>query len=213
MCDREGAVWFAVQYGLERYDPVRKPFEFVPLSPPPDRWLLQTTGFCEDAGGDLWIATDSRGVFRCRARTGDTINYINKATDPRSLCWNEVNALLRDRSGSIWVGTTKGLSRYDPATDSFQNFLFDASNPTGSRSLAGRCVYNLLEDRDGSLWVATNGGLSRLDPPTMRFTHYLQNDGMAELGRWQPPGRFKGSEPLSSIERNVDTVSPGQRLS
>ena len=217
LCDREGAVWFAVHYGLERYDPAHKPFQFVPLSPPPDRWLLETTGFCEDAGGDLWIATDTRGVFRCRARTGDTVNYVHRVTDPRSLCWNEVNALVKDRRDAIWIGTMNGLDRYDPATDSFHHISFDASEARGPRSLPGRCVYNLLEDRQGSLWVATNGGLSKLDPSTMTFTHYLEHGEMAQLGfyigalvqpeSWRDGSLLLGSKGLYRFDPSSGTMT------
>lgn len=182
LCDTHGAVWFGLHYGLARYDPMRKPFDFVPLSPPPDRWLLETTAFCEDGEGDLWVATSARGLFRYGIGNGDTVNYWHRESDPKSLCWNEVNALLKDRSGAIWIGTANGLDRYERTTDSFRHFTVHDSKERGRQASAGHCVYALLEDRNGSIWVATNSGLSNIDPSTMKATQCLHDGEMMELG-------------------------------
>ncbi|MEW6511068.1 MAG: two-component regulator propeller domain-containing protein [Bacteroidota bacterium] len=182
LCDRQGTLWIGSSYHLWRVDPMRKSFHFVPIAPPRRQWQMAITDFVEDRQGDLWIATTSRGLLRARAASRDTINYAHVPGDPRSLCWNEVQRILQDQTGSLWIGTTNGLDQYDPRTDSFKHFRRDSRNAENIRGLSGNCVYEIYEDHAGDLWIATNGGLSRLDRGTMRFQHYLHKGEMLDLG-------------------------------
>jgi signal transduction histidine kinase/CheY-like chemotaxis protein/ligand-binding sensor domain-containing protein len=64
-----------------------------------------------------------------------------------------VNAIVKDRAGSLWVATdAKGVMRL--AGGQVSSFL-SADGLTDSR------VLSLLEDREGSLWVGTASGLDR----------------------------------------------------
>ena len=62
-----------------------------------------------DAQGQLWLGTDE-GVFT-RTSSG-----WRQATMLNGLAWDETNAhsLLADPDGSVWIGTSRGLSRYEP---------------------------------------------------------------------------------------------------
>jgi ligand-binding sensor domain-containing protein len=182
LCDAQGSVWFAVHYGLERFDPHRNPFMFTLLSPPPDRWVMEVTAFCQDRSGDLWVGTSARGLFRFSAGGGDTSNYTHRETKKGTLCSDEINAILEDRAGDLWIGTTVGLDRFDRTRNSFEHFSAPRSGEAGVSHVAGGCVYALLEGRDGGLWVATNGGLSRRDPHTGTFFHYLHRGEIHRMG-------------------------------
>ena len=94
----------------------------------------------------MWIGTDGDGLFRFsdgkmtafRARNG--------------LANNQIRAILSDRQGALWVGTTEGLSRYQDGK--FTTF-------TTKNGLANDRVMSLCQDANGVLWVGTRGGLSR----------------------------------------------------
>jgi ligand-binding sensor domain-containing protein/signal transduction histidine kinase len=64
---------------------------------------------------------------------------------------NIVQALLQDRQGYLWVGTTGGLTRFDGARFSPVN---DGTTPT----LGVNNFFCLLLSRDGSIWAGTEGG-------------------------------------------------------
>ena len=209
--DRWGSVWFGVHYGLERYDPARKRFEFVSLPPSPDRWVVNTTAFCEDDRRNIWIATDALGTYRFDPASSDTVRFSHQEGDPASLCWDEVTAIVKDRSGTLWFGTSNGLDRYDPVTESFEHIRSAAPDGPDSRSLPGRCVYDLLVETGGRIWVATEGGLSLLDPSTRRFAHFLGPAQMEELGSFigdviQPASWSDGSLLIGS--RGLYRFSP-----
>ncbi|MBV8570163.1 MAG: response regulator, partial [Acidobacteriaceae bacterium] len=63
----------------------------------------------------------------------------------------DVDCLLQDHNGFLWLGTESGLFRYDGSR--FQEF-------GRAEGLPGRWVRALAEDRAGRLWVGTPDGLA-----------------------------------------------------
>lgn len=71
------------------------------------------------------------------------------------LAGNEINAILQDSRGFLWIGTDSGLSRFDGS-----RFIgYDAR-----QGLPSPYVTALLEDPSDGLLVGTTAGLARLDP-------------------------------------------------
>ncbi|MFN2225286.1 MAG: hypothetical protein ACK2UY_03250 [Anaerolineae bacterium] len=68
--------------------------------------------------------------------------------------------------GTVWVGTTDGVSRYDPATGTWTGYL------------AGGRAWDVAVATDGSVWFAGHGnGLHRYDPAADAWTTYNQAPG------------------------------------
>lgn len=63
----------------------------------------------------------------------------------------DIHALLRDKAGFLWLGTTTGLVRYD-------GFTFRSIGLTENGQSIGQ-VNTLLEDAGGDLWIGTEEGL------------------------------------------------------
>ena len=82
---------------------------------------------------------------------------------------NDVQALVFDRQGRAWIGTSGGgVCRYDGQT--FTVF-------TTADGLGHDWVRCLLEDRSGTLWVGTDGaGLTRYDGE--KFRTFTEADGL-----------------------------------
>jgi ligand-binding sensor domain-containing protein len=82
---------------------------------------------------------------------------------------NQVNCLLKDRNGYLWMGTAAGLKRYDPVyTASFKRKKDD------STSLIYNNVTALCEDQQGRIWVGTSEGVCYYDRRKNLFTQLKQ---------------------------------------
>lgn len=131
--------------------------------------LAQNTvlSITQDDKGFMWFCTVD-GLNRYDSRTFRT--YRNDPANPSSISSNYVSTSLYDSHSNLWIGTGKGLNKYNPKTDSFQQFFHDSAVKT---SLSSNDIYCLFEDRKGNLWIGTVDGLNRLaDPSTSRFERY-----------------------------------------
>ncbi len=125
----------------------------------------------QDETGFLWFAAE-QGLNRYDGYRFDVFGHEpgNRASLPEE----DVNTVLVDRSGTLWVGTWGGgLARLDPATESFVRYPTDPALPGALRDRRVQC---LLQDRAGALWVGTfAGGLARLDPGAETFAVYAHD--------------------------------------
>lgn len=80
-------------------------------------------------------------------------------------------SLLPASNGRVWVGTAGGgLKRFDPATETFEHFLYVRDGTP----LAGHNTIDcLIQQPDGSILVCTSAGLNRFDPRSGRFEPLL----------------------------------------
>ena len=107
-------------------------------------------------------------------------------TTDQGLASDYITAILKDRRGFLWVGTSNGLNRFDGLT--FKTFRHQNSTGIerpGLDGLLGNYIVNsgLTEDKAGFLWVATNRGLYRFDPVSEQFRGILippLRDGQAD---------------------------------
>jgi ligand-binding sensor domain-containing protein len=68
-----------------------------------------------------------------------------------------IHCILQDQKGFIWIGTDKGLNRFDGY--SFKTYLADQNAPT---SLNSNSITDIFEDNGGRLWITCSrddGGL------------------------------------------------------
>ena len=74
-----------------------------------------------------------------------------------------VDCMLEDRDGFVWLGTDNGLFRYDGAR--FIEF-------NAAQGLANPYVLALVQDSSGRLWAGTGGGLFYLDANRFHEVQY-----------------------------------------
>lgn len=109
----------------------------------------------DDGKGSLWIATDHRGLF-CYDTVGETVrSHIMADTncgDCGEIAENNINTMIVDRHGTLWLGHYKrGISYSSPEFSMFNRLAKDCGDVTA-----------MLTSRDGTLWIGTDGnGLFR----------------------------------------------------
>lgn len=87
--------------------------------------------------------------------------FFDQLTTQDGLSNNNVNCIIKDKQGFLWIGTSDGLNRYDG-----KNFLSFYHSITGKNSLPHNDVYCLQQDELGYIWIGTFNGLCRLNPYT-----------------------------------------------
>lgn len=174
--DRKGRLWIGTDgAGLARAEAgtgsnpeMGKPQRFV-AEPSRGALGLSIRDITEDDGG-LWVATEA-GLARL-----DPNGNLDSFGPAEGLSRTSVRSLLRDRSGTLWVGTDLGLNRY---RDGKFTVL------TRADGLSHNVIVSLVEDRDGNVWIGTDGGgINRWHNGALTsFTskHGLSNDSILSM--------------------------------
>ena len=162
--DPSGQIWVAMDHHLDLFDPIRKHFRHFPVL---DKALtdLAVTCMTRDRNGVLWLGTTRGGLLRFDPAATRIQFFRNDVHNPTSLSSNQVNALLVDSDGGLWVGTQNGLDRFDPVSQKFHAWAEQDGLP-------GNAIQGILEDRGGNLWMSSGRGLARLDPHTNLIRNY-----------------------------------------
>ena len=130
-----------------------------------------------DADNTLWIGTYGAGLIHFSPKTGIIKQYRHDKQMSRSLSNDIIFFIDRDRSGTLWVGTNKGLCCFSPTSEDFTSYIYDVDNPAG---VSSNRIDSFCEDATGLLWFGTSdGGISCFNPKTERFTTYTKADGLS----------------------------------
>jgi signal transduction histidine kinase/ligand-binding sensor domain-containing protein len=163
-----------------------------------------------DKGGNIWLAHDFGGLTRITspgtsAQKAENFKAVNGLTD------GQTRAILQDKQGAIWVGTARGLDRFQHSPlirfhaahlDYFPALLAD---PKGGiwlndmdkplmRFQNGQLrALDSIAHGSSSLFQDSRGGVWLLDPISHNFFRYT-DDG-------RPPLRI----PAPSVASDVET--------
>ena len=90
--------------------------------------------------------------------------YRNNPEEPDSLSNNFVHAICEDKNRNLWIGTDKGLNRFNIETKIFTRYF---------HTLSYNRINYIYEDSDKTLWIGTHGGgLNAFDQETEKFINY-----------------------------------------
>ena len=156
----------------------------------------------------LWLAAPNEGLRRFHFASGTWATF----KDIKGLLHNHVGEYgLAVDEDYVWVGTLRGLSRYDKRKESWTPL-------TALPTLIGRTVRTVDTD-ERFVWVGTDKGMSRYDKVLGTWKNYRQEGGSENIethgGHWHRHGRKKrdclSDNVVSSIVTDEQYVWVGTR--
>ncbi|RKU17635.1 hypothetical protein C6503_10735 [Candidatus Poribacteria bacterium] len=156
----------------------------------------------------LWLAAPNDGLRRFHFASGTWTRF----RDIKGLLHNHVGEYgLAVDEDYVWVGTLRGLSRYDKQKESWTPL-------TALPTLVGRTIRTVDTD-ERFVWVGTEEGMSRYDKVLGTWKNYRQEGGSENIethgGHWHRHGRKKrdclSDNVVSSIVTDEQYVWVGTR--
>ncbi len=175
--DYEGRLWLATDHGLRIIDLADRSIQPTPqpACAPFDLTQIQVRTLFLDQNQNWWLGT-AAGLLRFNADTNHCDYYPLDPGEQRPETADQINVVLEDRGGTIWVGTKMGgLYRYHQERNQFTNYR---QNPRLLFSLNGDDIRHLFEDQSGNLWIATRtGGVGKLNLKPPKFRKVIHQPG------------------------------------
>ncbi|PYS97808.1 MAG: hypothetical protein DMF63_18660 [Acidobacteria bacterium] len=136
--DSNDALWVSGTAGLFTLENDK----LIQVSEPPlERRDVNSMYF--DRVGNLWLGSN-KGLNR-RSPDGEYTNYSTE----NGLVDNDVRFITETRDGTLWLGTTHGVSKLKDGK--FENISTEDGLPAAF-------VRDIYEDEDGTIWLGTYGG-------------------------------------------------------
>lgn len=131
------------------------------------------SGISKGAGSQWWAGTYGSGIawFDVHANKF-TAHFQHDAADAKSLSDDYVKDVFTDASGIVWIGTAKGLDKFDPLTQQFTSISIPLAEDDFS---VYKLVNTIVEDNQdpNSLWLCVSGaGLYHYDKSKQKFELY-----------------------------------------
>ncbi len=140
-----GQVWIGNNGGFfSRFDRKKQTFERYKIP----GFEAVTFDLLQSDDQNLWLASAGNGLVNFNLRSGQFQFYKHQDSDPESIVSDQVQRLLLNSDGSMWVGTDKGLDLFNPQTGQFKHV-----------DLGEKITPNTFElrRRENTLWIGTLG--------------------------------------------------------
>lgn len=111
----------------------------------------------------LIVASSSTGIYLVDKKSGASKCFNSRPGDVFSIASNKVNRVFRDRTGTWWVGTDGGISKYNPS-----QWHFNAI-PIAENSNRDYKVFSVHEDKKGTIRICTSDGIYKKLPSENKF--------------------------------------------
>ena len=156
--DSQQNIWVASWYdGLYFLRNGTKNFININTNSTPHRLISnRVVSLSEDTKGVIWIGTFEGGLYSFDINTDKLIHYDDQQFIDFELEKGNIRKVTTDSYDNVWLGTRKGLFRYNPKTKlitSFNEKIKSAINNFGSNFI----VFSVYEDTNNTIWIGTDG--------------------------------------------------------
>jgi signal transduction histidine kinase/ligand-binding sensor domain-containing protein/DNA-binding response OmpR family regulator len=156
--DQKGGLWVGTDDdGLNELNRAYETLKSYDLGRTPSPPSITT--IYDDKKGNFWVGTYGDGIHLVDQ---EKVTSVNNFTEKDGLANNYVRSILEDDSGSLWIGTNNGISKFDPITHNIKNyFTQDGSNENSYK-------YNACKTSTGEMLFGTSDGFIMFNPDSIK---------------------------------------------
>lgn len=181
--DTKGNVWIGTENGLSRYSKGI----FSTLSKKDGLSDNNVQIVFADTNNTIWCGYSGSGLDQIYLGNPLRINnHRHNDFNPTNLLSNIIYEITKDQSGTIWIGSNGGVSKFDPLKQAFEHFKSDYAD----KGLIDKNIWCIYKETDNIIWVGTRGGISRLNRLTSKVNNYP----------------FKGDNPYARNNNSVNYI-------
>ncbi len=133
---------------------------------------MNVTVLSKDKQGNIWIGTSSNGVYKYNINNNSVEEFSTKSGKYR-INNDVIRSLLVDSKNRLWIGSFKGIDRYNILTGKLDKFEANFFNEDG---LSDNSIRSIYEDKRGAIWIGTYfGGVNHIDEEYNKFENFNHN--------------------------------------
>lgn len=125
-----------------------------------------------DSKRQLWLGTWGGGVNKAVMvdKNSQSLSDLkfHHYREKEGLSGNIVAAILEDESGSLWIGTNKGMTRLNPTTGAFRNFDFSDGLMMDGFNPGAKC-----KSKNGWMYFGGVDGINFFHPDRVQDNPYI----------------------------------------
>jgi signal transduction histidine kinase/ligand-binding sensor domain-containing protein/CheY-like chemotaxis protein len=165
--DSQNVLWVGTVGGLEQFDPKTESFKHYQHDGKNPNSLSGNHIYAiyEDSRGSFWIGTAGTGLNQFARTTATFTRYHTKNSGIPN---DTVNDILEDNQGHLWLSTNKGLSKFNPRTNTFRNYTME-DGLQSNEFFHGAAS----KTQSGELLFGGNNGFNRFHPEQLKDNPFI----------------------------------------
>lgn len=113
-----------------------------------------------------------------------------------------INCFCQDQFGFIWIGTAKGLYKYNG-----YEYNMYIGNPIDPTNILGDDIYEIFTDSQNNIWISSNKGILKYDYKKDSFNNIVNDIYCKKIYLLNNEVYFSSSKGLYNIRKENNTVS------
>ena len=206
--DSSQALWLGGNKGIVRLDPdiqgnypnLYSSYRHDPNNP---NSLSHNRINCmyRDAEGVLWVGTYGGGLNKVVFDAQQNPVFTHYRVED-GLANNVVYGILGDNQGYLWMSTNKGLSKFDPRTETFRNYDVQDGLQSNEYNYKG-----FFKSKTGKLFFSGINGWNAFDPEEIKDNPYIPPTVFTDFELFNKKVGIGGDSPLQqAIDETEELV-------
>ena len=140
-------IWIGTANGLCTYDIEKGIFNRLTINAKlPSQFSNSFSSVVEqnESGKDILWASTYGGLYKIDLKNYYTEQFINDEKNSQSIIGNQIDQLLVDRSGVLWIATEKGLCYHSLKTQKFNKKFSQVSSSSSAQDLLKSDIKGIL---------------------------------------------------------------------